>query len=92
MEPNDHYLAVKTDFCVYISVYLPTDYSNDQSERLFALSYKELGSCAEKIRRLGLPSVIAGNFNCNLSEPDSEVSPCTTIVKGLFSDFFVFIR
>ena len=42
-ELNDHYLAVRVDFCVYISVYLPPEYSNDQSERLFALSCERLG-------------------------------------------------
>ena len=40
-----------------------------------------------KIRRLVLPYIITRSFNCNLSLPDSQVSPRTTIVKGLFSDF-----
>ena len=45
---NNHYLAVRVDSCVYISPYLPTNYSNDQSEQLFALSCKRLDSCVEK--------------------------------------------
>jgi hypothetical protein len=47
-ELNDHYLALRVDSSVYICVYLPSDYSNHQSGRLFALSYEKLGSCVEK--------------------------------------------
>ena len=68
-------------------VCINTNYSSDQSKRLLALSCEELDSRVENILRPGLPCFIARDFNSNLSEPDSQASPRTTIVKGLFSGF-----
>ena len=49
-EKSDHFLAVPIEICVFINVYLPTDYKDERSERLFALSCEKLNSCISKIK------------------------------------------
>ena len=73
-EASDHHLAIRVESCVFINVYLPTNYTNDESERLFALSCEKLGSCLENLKRLGLQCAIVGDFNFDLSEVGSKLS------------------
>ena len=82
-EKSDNFLAVRIESCVFINVYLPTDYKDERSERLFALSCEKLNSCISKIKRHGFSCVIIGDFNCNLSEISSLQSSRTSLLKNL---------
>ena len=86
LAPSDHFLAVRVEGCVFINVYLPTDYCCDESERRFIISCEKLGSCLDKVKRLGLSCVVAGDFNCNLTERDTQESPRTILIRGIFGD------
>ena len=65
-DASDHQLAIRVESCAFINGYLPTNYDNDESERLFALSCEQLGSCSENPKHLGFQRAIVGNFNCDL--------------------------
>jgi hypothetical protein len=69
-------------------VYLLTNYGNDQSDQLFALSVQKLGSCLNKVKRIGLPCIIAGDFNWDLSEIGIQQSARTSMIMSMLGDYF----
>ena len=45
------FLAVKIQDMVILNVYLPMDYRDDQSDKLFAISIARLSKCIDKIKK-----------------------------------------
>ena len=90
-EKSENFLAVRIESCVFINVYLATDYKDERLERLFALSCEKLNSCISKIKRQGFSCVVIGDFNCNLSEISSLQSSRTSLIKNLFGDYLAVV-
>ena len=74
VESSDYFLAVKVDHVFIYNIYLPTDYHNDTSERLFALASEKLCKSISSIISSNSACLIVGNFNCNLTAPSARSS------------------
>ena len=75
VESCDYFLAVKVDDILIYNVYLPTDYHNDVSERLFVLASEDLSRSISSIVSGNSTCPIVRNFICN-----------PTTICPLFSD------
>ena len=74
LESSDYFLAVKVDNVFIYNIYLPTDYHNDTSERLFALCSEKLCKSISSIISSNSACLIVGNFDCNLTAPSARSS------------------
>ncbi|KAK2701248.1 hypothetical protein QYM36_020087 [Artemia franciscana] len=54
-----------------MSVFMPTDYKNDKSERKFVLVCKKLATAIADARRRGFKVVLTGDMNCDMRKPNS---------------------
>ena len=87
-EVNDNFLAIRVEGCVFINVYLPTNYHDERSERAFTYSSDKLGQCINRIRSLSLQCILVGDFNCDLNEPLLSRSLRSTLLLSIFGDQF----
>ena len=88
------FLAVKIQDMVIVNVYLPTDYRDDRSDRLFAISIARLSKCIDKIKKHGLSCLITGDFNCDLENPsgnNSSSSNRANMLLGMLGDEFILV-
>jgi len=85
------FLAVRIQNVVVLNVYLPTNYRDDRSERLFAISVARLSKCLGKIKEQGLCCIVTGDFNCDLTDSlnSSGDSVRPSIIFGLFDDDYL---
>ena len=82
-DSGSDFLAVRINNVVLINVYLPTDYRDEKSERLFAISVARLAKCLETVKEQGLSCVIVGDFNCDLTKKNETPSSRVTLLYGL---------
>ena len=54
MSSSDIHAAILVKIIIVISVFMPTDYKNDKSERKFVLVCKKLATAIADVRRRGL--------------------------------------
>jgi len=86
------FLAVKIQDMVIVNVYLPTDYRDNRSDRLFAISIARLSKCIDKIKKYGFSRLITGDFNCdleNLSGNNSSSSNRANMLLSMLGDEFI---
>ena len=61
---TDYFIVAKLEHHVVRNVYLPTNYSNEQSDSRFASTCKHLGSFLKKF--VPKPVIISGDFNVDI--------------------------
>lgn len=88
-DSGSDFLAVRINNVVLINVYLPTDYRDVESERLFAISMVRLAKCLENVKKQALSCVIVGEFNCDLTTKNETPSSRVTLLYGLLDSEYI---
>ena len=88
--PSD-FLAIRIQNFFVLKIYLPTNYRDDRSERLFAISAACLSKCLRKIKEHGFCCIATSEFNSDLTDPlnSSGDYDHPGLIFGLFKDDYI---
>ena len=70
----ENFMFIRAGNLVIVNVYLPTNYSNDESDNRFSKAVRALAECLNTIMLSKLECVIIGDYNCDLADDSSPWS------------------
>ena len=70
----ENFMVIRAGNLVIVNVYLPTNYSDEESDNRFSKAVRALAKCLKTIMLSKLECVIIGDYNCDLADDSSPRS------------------